>query len=76
LSRDGLGARVEVRVRSNDGRGARLGGWVELWEGVFEGVRVLGTKADGIAACGTTGEFSLRVDGVLGRAVADMDALA
>lgn len=76
LSSDGLGARVEgVRVRSNEGRGVRLGGRIELWEGVLEGVRVLGSMADGIATCDTTGRFSLWADDVLGRPVTGMGAV-
>jgi len=67
---DGLGARVEgVRVRSNDGRGAMLDGWTELWEGALEGVRVLGAMEDGRGTCSPTGTFSLRPDGVLERDV-------
>lgn len=58
LSSDGLGVRVEdVRERSYDGRGARLGGMIEVWEGAFDGVLVLD---DGGGACGATGRFSLR----------------
>ncbi|OAX31631.1 hypothetical protein K503DRAFT_787708 [Rhizopogon vinicolor AM-OR11-026] len=66
----GGGARVEgVRVRSNDGRGAMIDGWTELWEGALEGVRVLGAMEDGRGTCSPTGTFSLRPDGVLERDV-------
>ena len=56
-----------VRVRSNEGRGVRLGGMIELWGSAFEGVRVLGTMDDGSGPCDATAAFSLRADGVLGR---------
>jgi hypothetical protein len=57
-------------MRSNDGRGVRLGGRIELWEGAFEGVRVLGTMEEGSGACGTGGACSLRIDDdALGRPV-------
>jgi hypothetical protein len=58
LSSDGLDVRVEdVRERSNDGRGVRLGGIIEVWEGAFDGLLVLDV---GSGACGITGTLSLR----------------
>ena len=72
MSNDGLDARLEgVRTRSNEGRGARPGGMVELWGGAFEGVRVLGIIDDGID---TTGGFSRRAtDAALERPVTGID---
>lgn len=71
MSSDGLDVRVEdARELSNDGRGVRLGGMIEVCEGAFDDILVMDDDSD------ATGAFSLRADdAVLERPTTGSDAL-